>query len=66
MVDSFSRMLAVYLAAPSEAVPPSVRSWNCRVLRLHPSDRHGDMQLVRDFYEHLDALLGARKSLLSY
>ena len=66
MVDSFSRMLAVYLAGPSEAVPASVRSWNCRVLRLHPSNRHGDMQLMRDFYEHLDALLGARKCQLAY
>mmetsp|Transcript_6388 Transcript_6388/g.18404 ORF Transcript_6388/g.18404 Transcript_6388/m.18404 type:complete len:487 (-) Transcript_6388:337-1797(-) len=66
MVDSFSRMLAVYLAAPAEAVPPSVRSWNCRIFRLHPSNRHGDMQLVRDFYEALDALLGARKSQLKY
>jgi hypothetical protein len=66
MVDSFSRMLAVHLVAANESVAPSVRSWNCKIMKLHPTDRHGDMQLARDFYGYLDALMGARKSTLAY
>jgi RNA pol II accessory factor, Cdc73 family, C-terminal len=66
MVATFDRMLGVYMMATNEQLPPLVKSWNVKIVRLHPNDRHGDMQLARDFYGFLDALLGARKSSLAY
>lgn len=66
MVDSFNRMLAVHLVAANEQPPPLVKSWNVKIMKLHPNDRHGDMQLARDFYAYLDALLGAKGSSLAY
>ena len=60
MVDTFNRVLGVYLAFQKEEVPALVKSWNVRVLRLHPNDRHGDMEVLRQFYSHLDALVETR------
>ncbi len=66
MVDTFGRMLGVHLVAANEKPPDTVKSWNVRIMKLHPNDRHGDMQLARDFYTYLDAMLGAKKSALAY
>ncbi len=66
MVDTFSRMLGVHLIYANEQPPATVKSWNVRILKLHPNDRHGDMQLARDFYSYLDAMLGAMGSQLAY
>ena len=66
MVDTFGRMLGVHLINSNEKPPELVKKWNVKIMKLHPNDRHGDMQLARDFYAYLDALLGARKSTLAY
>ena len=60
MVDIFNRMQGVYLAFQNEEVPALVKKWNVRILRLHPNDRHGDVQTVRQFYTYLDALIETR------
>ena len=60
MVETFNRIQGVYLAYQKEEVPALVKNWNVRILRLHPNDRHGDMEILRQFYLHLDALVETR------
>ena len=60
MVDTFNRIQGVYLAFQKEEIPALVKNWNVKILRLHPDDRHADVQIARQFYMFLDALQEVR------
>jgi hypothetical protein len=66
MVDTFARVLGIYVGFTDETMPDNVKKWNVQKFVLQRGTRHRDMAVVKDLYTALDAFLVKRKSQLTY
>jgi parafibromin len=66
LVQTFSKVLGVYVHYSDEGVDATVRSWNVKLLGLNRGSRHRDATVAQEFWRLLDAHLQARGSTLAY
>lgn len=66
LVDTFSRVLGVFVHYTDEQVDATVKSWNVKILGLNRQSRHRDLTVAQEFWRLLDTHLAARSSSLLY
>ncbi|PSC73571.1 parafibromin-like isoform X2 [Micractinium conductrix] len=66
LVDTFTRVMGVFLHYTDEKVDAGVKSWNVRILGLNRQSRHRDATVAQEFWRLLDSHLTARGSSLAF
>jgi hypothetical protein len=62
--ELFQKVLGIHLQIDGQVVPPLISSWNCKVLKVHPTHRHQDAIAYNQFWSYMDDFLKYNKSHL--
>lgn len=60
----FQQVLGIHLQIDGQIVPPLISSWNCKVIKVHPTHRHQDAIAFNQFWTYMDDFLKFNKSHL--
>eukprot|EP01041_Mallomonas_annulata_P006216 gene6216-12590_t len=62
--ELFQHALGVHVALENHIIEPAILSWNCRVLKIHPTKRYSDAGAVNEFWGLLDDFMKLHKPWL--
>jgi hypothetical protein len=61
LLETFHNLCGFYFHYGGDDVSDTVKSWNVKQLSLNRSQRHGDVQTVQMFFDHLISWLDNKK-----
>ena len=56
------QVLGIHLQIDGQIVPTLISSWNCKVIKVHPTHRHQDAIAFNQFWAYMDDFLKFNKS----
>jgi len=51
-VELFKNVLGIHLNVDDQVINPTVQSWNCKVIKIHPHKRHLDQTASNEFWTY--------------
>jgi len=60
-VELFKNVLGVHLNVNDQVINPTVQSWNCKVIKIHPHKRHLDQTASNEFWAYCNEFIKHNK-----
>ncbi len=60
-VELFKNVLGIHLNVDDQVINPTVQSWNCKVIKIHPHKRHLDQTASNEFWAYCNEFIKHNK-----
>ena len=60
-VELFKNVLGIHLNVDDQVINPTVQSWNCKVIKIHPHKRHLDQSSSNEFWAYCNEFIKHNK-----